>query len=139
MITHRIACPAATIGETHKLREQDGGGMRFFKFNDKVPKPKPLTSTSRRVAVRFTGMVQGVGFRWTCREIAHELGMTGWVRNEYDGSVSLEIQGESADIATFFSELTANYEGYRFRISFTIDEKEDIPVIPGETDFSVVF
>ncbi len=113
--------------------------MRFFKFNDKVPEPKPITATSRRVAVRFTGMVQGVGFRWTCREIAHELGMTGWVRNEYDGSVSLEIQGESADIATFFSELTANYEGYRFRISFTIDEKEDVPVIPGETDFSVVF
>ena len=83
--------------------------MRFFKFNDKVPEPKPITATSRRVAVRFTGMVQGVGFRWTCREIAHELGMTGWVRNEYDGSVSLAIQGESADIATFFSGRTSRW------------------------------
>ena len=43
------------------------------------------------------------------------------------------------NIGRFFSELTANFDGYRFRISFTIDEKEDIPVIPGETDFSVVF
>ena len=113
--------------------------MRFFKFDEGAPEAKPLTSTSRRVAAHFVGMVQGVGFRWTCREIAHELGITGWVRNEYDGSVSLEIQGEGTDIAMFFSELTANYEGYRFRISFTIDEKEDIPLIPGEKDFSVVF
>ena len=113
--------------------------MRFFKFDQKAPEPKPLGDTSRRVAVRFVGMVQGVGFRWTCREIANELGLTGWVRNEYNGSVSLEIQGESADIARFFTELTANYDSYRYRIEFTIDEKEDIPLIPGEKEFAVVF
>ncbi|MDO5107830.1 MAG: acylphosphatase [Coriobacteriaceae bacterium] len=113
--------------------------MRFFKFDDKAPEPKPLSATSRRVAVHFVGMVQGVGFRWTCREIARELGLTGWVRNEYDGSVSLEIQGEGSDISKFFTELTANFNAYRFRINFTIDEKEDIPLIPGERDFSVVF
>ncbi len=111
--------------------------MGFFKREHR--KVKPLTETSKRVAVRFTGTVQGVGFRWTCREIAHELGLTGWVRNEYDGSVSLEIQGEGDDVSAFFSKLVAYFKGYRFTIRFTIDEKEDIPLVEGEQDFAVVF
>ena len=41
----------------------------------------------------FFGRVQGVGFRYTAMYAADNLGVTGWVRNEYDGSVTLEIQG----------------------------------------------
>ena len=41
----------------------------------------------------FQGRVQGVGFRWHARHAALALGLTGWVRNEYDGSVTMEIQG----------------------------------------------
>ena len=111
--------------------------MRFF--TQQYSKVKPLSETSRRVAVRFTGPVQGVGFRWTCREIARELGLTGWVRNEYDGSVSLELQGENADIAAFFSRLTDYFSNYRFATNVVIDDKEDIDLIRGEADFAVVF
>jgi acylphosphatase len=43
--------------------------------------------------VRITGLVQGVSFRaWTQSE-ARRLGLTGWVRNERDGSVSALLSG----------------------------------------------
>ena len=41
----------------------------------------------------FSGYVQGVGFRWRARRAAEAAGVTGWVRNETDGSVTMELQG----------------------------------------------
>ncbi len=41
----------------------------------------------------FFGIVQGVGFRYTAQYAANAYGVTGWVRNEYDGSVTMEVQG----------------------------------------------
>ena len=46
-----------------------------------------------RKRIIFRGRVQGVGFRYTAKYLAQSLGLTGWVRNEYDGTVLLEIQG----------------------------------------------
>ena len=46
----------------------------------------------------FSGRVQGVGFRYRARHAADLYGCTGWVRNEWDGSVSMEIQGEEEAI-----------------------------------------
>ena len=46
----------------------------------------------------FYGSVQGVGFRYRARHAAQLYRCTGWVRNEWDGSVSLELQGEEEDI-----------------------------------------
>jgi acylphosphatase len=51
------------------------------------------TDTEARVSVRITGRVQGVGFRNFTRSCARQLGVTGWVRNESDGSVRLEAEG----------------------------------------------
>ena len=51
-----------------------------------------------RLHIVFTGYVQGVGFRYRARHAASLYGCTGWVRNEWDGSVTMEIQGEAADI-----------------------------------------
>ncbi|HPF71406.1 MAG TPA: acylphosphatase [Candidatus Krumholzibacteria bacterium] len=49
-----------------------------------------------RVEIRVRGRVQGVAFRhWTCREAAR-LGVTGWVRNEPDGSVRIVAEGDRA-------------------------------------------
>ena len=51
----------------------------------------------RRKHIVFYGSVQGVGFRYRAKQAAGLVGCTGWVRNEWDGSVSMEIQGiESA-------------------------------------------
>ena len=43
----------------------------------------------------FHGRVQGVGFRYKARHYASSLGLTGWVKNEYDNTVSMEVQGET--------------------------------------------
>ncbi len=46
----------------------------------------------------FTGLVQGVGFRWRARQAANAAGCTGWVRNDYAGTVSMELQGTEAQL-----------------------------------------
>ena len=46
----------------------------------------------------FTGWVQGVGLRYRARHAAALYGCTGWVRNEWDGSVTMEIQGTQEQI-----------------------------------------
>lgn len=51
-------------------------------------------SLVKAVQARVTGRVQGVSFRWYTREQAQELGVTGWVRNEADGSVLLHAEGD---------------------------------------------
>jgi acylphosphatase len=48
---------------------------------------------SRAVEVRITGVVQGVSFRAYAREEARRLGVTGWLRNEPDGSVAGHLEG----------------------------------------------
>lgn len=48
-----------------------------------------------RRGYRFTGCVQGVGFRWQARTAAEACGLTGFVLNDWDGSVYLEAQGPS--------------------------------------------
>lgn len=47
----------------------------------------------RAVDVRVTGLVQGVFFRAQCADEAARLGVTGWVSNEYDGSVRGHFEG----------------------------------------------
>lgn len=51
-----------------------------------------------RRSVHFTGRVQGVGFRMTVRAVAQSLKLSGWVRNEPDGTVLMEVQGSSDTI-----------------------------------------
>lgn len=48
--------------------------------------------------ITFSGRVQGVGFRYRARHAASLYGCSGWVRNEWDGSVTMEIQGNAEDI-----------------------------------------
>ncbi len=47
-----------------------------------------------RKHIQFYGRVQGVGFRYHATYKARFLGLTGWVRNCYDGTVEMEVQGE---------------------------------------------
>ena len=89
----------------------------------------------KRLRLRFVGQVQGVGFRWTSANVARELGLTGWVRNELDGSVTAEIQGEPSHVGAFFSHML---DAYRHRpIRYVVSQRDEIPVVAGERRFEV--
>ena len=85
-----------------------------------------------RFRLVFYGRVQGVGFRYVSQYAANEYGATGWVRNEYDGTVSMELQGTRAQIEQVI--LTLENSNY-IRIS-QIDRKS-IPTDPKEKRFRV--
>ncbi len=53
----------------------------------------------------FHGRVQGVGFRWNACCIARQYGITGWVSNNYDGTVEMEAEGTARDIDALVAEL----------------------------------
>lgn len=46
-----------------------------------------------RKHIVFHGRVQGVGFRYTAKYLANSLNLVGWVQNEWDGTVTMEVQG----------------------------------------------
>ncbi|MBT1701980.1 acylphosphatase [Chryseosolibacter indicus] len=55
----------------------------------------------KSVSIQVTGKVQGVFFRASTKEKADELGAKGIVRNEADGSVYIEAEGEVRVVDTF--------------------------------------
>ena len=63
----------------------------FLNEKDRQPPALPEGTVRRRYSIE--GQVQGVGFRYRARYAAQSLGLTGWVENEDDGSVTLEVQG----------------------------------------------
>jgi len=52
------------------------------------------------------GHVQGVGYRFYCREKAVKLGLKGYVMNLPDGDVEIEIYGDTGKMKEFISEIT---------------------------------
>ena len=68
-------------------------GYNIGEVSDMLTKRKKV-----RKYIRFYGHVQAVGFRWRAMQAAQLYGATGWVRNEYDDSVSMEIQGTERQI-----------------------------------------
>ncbi len=64
-------------------------------------------ATRRRVRVRVTGTVQGVGFRPHVHRLAGELGLAGFVLNDERG-VLCEAEGESAAVTAFVERLATD-------------------------------
>ena len=83
-----------------------------------------------RVRLSLRGSVQGVGFRYRARHAAQLLGVTGWVTNESDGSVTMELQGTRDEIRRVL-EMT---ERGMF-ISIESVQERQIPVLADERDF----
>lgn len=54
-----------------------------------------------RVHLIVHGQVQGVGFRWSTREQATQLGLTGYVKNLPDGTVAIVAEGETPSVNQF--------------------------------------
>lgn len=81
---------------------------------------------------RFTGKVQGVGFRYRARYSASGIGVSGWVKNEWDGSVEMEVQGTDLQI----NQLLKMINQGRYIVIDSIESGE-IPVIEGEKGFHI--
>lgn len=82
-----------------------------------------------RKHILFFGRVQGVGFRFYSTNKACQLGLTGWVRNLYDGSVEMEVQGKE----TVIQELIQFLEQQRY-ISIERMEVRELSLVE-ERDF----
>jgi acylphosphatase len=85
-----------------------------------------------RKVMRFSGQVQGVGFRATARSVAEELGLVGWVRNDVDGSVELEVQGDQHLLEAFVTEI---HQAMGRKI--VSSESRPIDEVSGEIGFSI--
>lgn len=60
-------------------------------------------SQPKHLNIRVHGRVQGVFFRAHAAEMADELGLAGFVRNEPDGTVYAEVEGETASVEQFLA------------------------------------
>ena len=83
-----------------------------------------------RKRLRFHGLVQGVGFRYRARHAASAVGATGWVRNDPDGSVAMELQGTEAQIDRVIQMIE---RGMYVRVERL--EQKTIPIEPDERGF----
>lgn len=86
--------------------------------------------TMIRLHYCFRGQVQGVGFRYKMYCLAQKYGVSGWVRNEYDGSVSAEVQGEEAAVDIILQALFSD----RY-IEIQDMETKKLPLYEGERGF----
>jgi acylphosphatase len=58
-----------------------------------------------RLHAFIDGSVQGVGFRMFVADHAQALGLTGWVRNTYDGRVEVLVEGTGPVLAQLLDKL----------------------------------
>lgn len=91
-----------------------------------------LRSNVIRQRIIFAGRVQGVGFRATAKAIARNHTVTGWVRNEDNGTVLLEVQGEPAVVEAFVLELNRDMAKF-----IKTSASAEIAAVSDEPDFSI--
>ena len=85
-----------------------------------------------RKEIHVTGEVQGVGFRYRAKYAAGGLRVTGWVKNDWDGSVWMEAQGTNDQINEMLRII--NMSPY---IRIDRLDYHEIPLVEGELGFHV--
>ena len=68
--------------------------------------------TQQRRVIHFSGMVQGVGFRYTALRVAAGFEVAGYVRNLRDGRVEVVAEGRAEQIDAFLDDLTGRMRHY---------------------------
>ncbi len=89
---------------------------------------------TKRKRIIFSGRVQGVGFRYRASYAADSLGLTGWVKNEWDETVSMEVQGEEELIDKLVERM---YKERYIRIEGI--SVMNMPLLEGEKKFSIKY
>ena len=82
----------------------------------------------------FSGIVQGVGFRFTARSLALRYGINGWVKNLPDGRVELKAEGLSRNVVKFLDMLRET-----FKSNITDYHLEEFPLEQGYDNFRIVY
>ena len=81
---------------------------------------------------KFMGTVQGVGFRYRAEKAASLIGVDGWVRNNDDGSVEMEVQGNEEQIDKMLETIKrGNF------IEIDVIEEKNIPLRDDEYGFTI--
>jgi len=65
---------------------------------------------SKAIHVLFSGIVQGVGFRFMVKTLALELNISGWVKNLSDGRVEITAAGKSQDLVIFLERINERFK-----------------------------
>jgi acylphosphatase len=88
-----------------------------------------------RATVLISGRVQGVAYRYFAEKYAKSFGITGWVRNLYDGRVEVLAEGDRGDLDRFLARLK---EGPRLSVvdGFDVTWEEYTGEFP---DFQITF
>ena len=106
--------------------------FKLFEKKDKIKRELPPGTI--RKEFHFEGNVQNIGFRFEVQSHAKPLGITGYAKNNDDGTVTAQLQGNLEDINRVISDL---HNIDRIQID-SITEKE-IPLDYYEKDFSIIY
>ena len=129
---------AQIFPEEEESGKDAGGGTQAGGSGEEAPEltmeEKRLMEASpvERRHIIFSGRVQGVGFRYYAMHGAGGLGLTGWVKNLYDGNVEMEVQGPAAAI----DHMIRGLENGRWILIEGMDT-QIIPLVEGERGFRV--
>lgn len=91
-----------------------------------TPTNQPVDTNSRKVRLIVEGLVQGVGFRYSTKQAADRIGVYGIVRNENDGTVYIEANGESEKVDTFIEAIRQSPSPSAKVDHVTLEEDETI-------------
>ena len=106
----------------------------FHLFRKKEKTKRELPPGTIRKEFHFEGNVQNIGFRFEVQSHAKPLGITGYAKNNDDGSVTAQLQGSEKNINKVISYLKTID---RIRID-SITEKE-IPLDYYENEFYIIY
>jgi acylphosphatase len=84
----------------HSLRRSDAGAQDAL-----FAMARGSNETPQRREIYFSGRVQGVGFRYTTRDIAARFEVAGFVKNLADGRVLLVVEGAESTVDRFVAAL----------------------------------
>jgi acylphosphatase len=82
-----------------------------------------------RRRVFFSGQVQGVGFRFTCRSLARDFEVAGFVRNLPDGRVELVAEGERAELDAFLTSISVEMSSYIKNVTTEPESPQADPLV----------
>jgi len=61
--------------------------------------------------ILFSGRVQGVGFRYTSKQVSDRFEVVGWVKNLPNGSVEMIVEGEASELKRYVAAVTSSTHG----------------------------